>query len=94
MPVTKVGLRSEELWAKGFCNGPYCGPSRCVGRITRLRESMSCEDLALRSNNLECGSQHDVFFYASDRQMDTAPTAFGERRRSDAGITTGGGQSA
>ena len=32
---------------------------------------MSCEDLALPSNNLECGSQSDVFFGASDRQMDT-----------------------
>jgi len=78
----------------GFCKGPQCGLSRCVGRIAQTRESMSCEDLVLRSNNVECGSQRDVFFCASDRQVDTAPTAFGERRRIDAGITTGGGQSA
>jgi hypothetical protein len=33
----------------GFCKGSYFSPSRRVGRITGLRESMSCADLALPS---------------------------------------------
>jgi hypothetical protein len=62
MPVTRNRLRSEELSAKGFCQGTYGSPSRCVGRITRLRESMSCEDFPLPSNGLGCRSQRTLSF--------------------------------
>jgi hypothetical protein len=68
-------------------------PADCAGRITGLRESMSCADLALPQTASNAG--RNAAFYLRERSaMDTALTTFGDRRRRDAGITTGGGKSA
>jgi hypothetical protein len=80
--------------AMGFCGGTLLRsqPTRRTNHRAKGINELCGSGIAFKRPRTRVATR--LFVARASSKMDTPLTTFGERRRSDAGITTGGGQSA